>query len=94
MGRIILKRNPIEKINSKWALCRRTLSEIKQAYDIGYRRFKIQGRKLIWEAPRYDIIWYLFEREEVVPLLIHIVDFSLHYSDKPLPFTIKSKDAL
>jgi len=49
--------------------CNLSIQEIKNIYNMGYRLFKVQGRDGSWKHLGYNIIRYIFEPDQIVPLI-------------------------
>jgi hypothetical protein len=62
-------RMPLRKLNPDNRSCNFTVEEMKQVYDLGFYRFKLQGRRDNLSIFLYDLLRFATEPELVMPIV-------------------------
>ena len=65
---------PLEKqVNQGLRNCNLTRTELKSIYEMGFRYFKLQGRKDVVHLLVYDLVRFTMEPEQVAPLVFKVM---------------------
>lgn len=82
-------RMPLRKLNPGNRSCNFTVDEMRRVYDLGFRRFKLQGRRDNLSIFLYDLLRFATEPELVMPIV-----FKSFVSGLSRPFVAEAFDKL